>query len=351
MPRRLAGIPAVAAFCLLLISAVAAWADPTGQPVAPASVKPPSPSAPSVRVVVSIAPLRGLVEPLFGETGVPHTVDVLIPPGRSEHGYEIPPSKLAKLESADLVVLVGMGLEPQVEKFLAKLPPRTDRIRTVVIFSDAVGLKIDPDAAEHAEHHHEPGEECDHHHAADPHLWLDPVLVAKLVPVLTEAVATSVGSDPAAVASVRAAGDRLRKRVLEMHEAYALKCGQFTSKTIVVGHDAWGRLAERYGLETVAIAGLTASEPTPRALERAKATVQEKRLKAVFVEPQLSERAGRRIAESTGVEVRKLDPLGDGDWFAMMAANLGELERALGPCSAAGAGGDAKQPGKSDAPK
>ena len=32
----------------------------------------------------------------------------------------------------------------------------------------------------------------------------------------------------------------------------------------------------------------------------------------------------------TGVEVRRLDPLGSGDWFAMMESNLRELERVLG---------------------
>ena len=45
--------------------------------------------------------------------------------------------------------------------------------------------------------------------------------------------------------------------------------------------------------------------------------------------------SGSSVAESTGVEVRKLDPLGGGDWFAMMEENLAELRRALGGTDAA----------------
>jgi zinc transport system substrate-binding protein len=146
---------------------------------------------------------------------------------------------------------------------------------------------------------------------------------------VTAAVAESVKADPPRRARVEAAGEALRKRVLGVHEAYTAASEALKGKTIVVGHDAWRRLAERYGFETVAIAGLSGGEPTPGALRRAAEVVRENGLRVVFVEPQLGERAGRRIAEATGAEVRPLDPLGDGDWFKMMESNLAELKRAL----------------------
>lgn len=285
---------------------------------------------------VSIAPLHGLLEPLIAAANgsaaaAPDArseprVSILIPPGRSEHGYEAPPSRLMRMRDADVVVLVGLGLEPQAEKFLAEHPPADGRSRRLVRFSDVVGIDFDPD--NHHHHDHAPGEPCNHE-GPDPHLWLDPVMVERLVDAMTREV-RAIAPDAAAQARVDAAGQQLREQVRAVHEEYALACGQFQTKVFVVGHDAWRLLCERYGLSTVAIAGLTATEPTPKALEQAKQAVREHRLNAVFAEPQLSDRAARRIAEACKVETRRLDPLGQGDWFAMMRGNLAELRRTLG---------------------
>lgn len=346
---------------LLACAGVCAAALAPAQPPAPTnSEKEQSP----LRVVVSIAPLKGLVEPILKEAGIAGTVEVLIPPGRSEHGYEYPPSKLARLESADLVVLVGLGLDKPVRKFIESLPPRAGepgaRKRRVVVFADAVGVDPNREAAGepgHKDHgdeghtDHDAAQPHDHdhdHHGPDPHIWLDPVLVERFVGVLAQQVADAAGPGTPAAARAEAAGKALRQRVKAVDEEYARACNGFATKTIVVGHDAWGRLAARYGLKTVPIAGLTATEPTPRALEAAASAIKARGLKVIFVEPQISDRAGRLLAAATGAEVRKLDPLGNGDWFAMMNANLRELERALGkpPASPATPGNKpAKSPG------
>ncbi|MFN7021090.1 MAG: metal ABC transporter substrate-binding protein [Phycisphaerales bacterium] len=290
---------------------------------------------------MSIVPLQGLVEPLIaaangGETPAkpkrPPAVVSVIPPGQSEHGYEIPPSKLAALRDVDIVVVVGFGLDATIEKFLASNPPPTGKSRRIVRFADAAGLTDEEkESLAHHAHDHAHGEHCDHAHEADPHIWLDPLLVERLVRKLTAEVAEAVKADAEAKARVEEAGEELRQRVLAVHESYAVACATFTTRTVVVGHDAWRRLAGRYGLETVAIADLNASEPTAKALEHAVATIKQKRLGVVFVEPQLGERAGRRIAEAAGAKVRRLDPLGAGDWFGMMESNLAELVAALGP--------------------
>src|SRR5262245_43348822 len=69
----------------------------------------------AIRAVVSIAPLKGIVEPLLPPGS---SVIVLVPVGVSEHDYEIPAAKLASLTKADLVVSVGLGLDSAVERFL-----------------------------------------------------------------------------------------------------------------------------------------------------------------------------------------------------------------------------------------
>lgn len=286
-----------------------------------------------LRAVVSIQPLKGLVQPILDAAQAsppaagtpPAGVEVLVPVGESEHGFEIPPSKLKLLSQADLVVTVGLGLDAQVQKFLAQNPSPD---RRMVEFASVVGesLAEHDHTHDHTDHDHVHGDQCNH--ASDPHLWLDPILVDRLVDSIGKSVLELVGSDTARQDRVKAATAATRTRVMSIHETYAVKIGSFKTRTIVVGHDAWGRLAARYGLETMAIAGLDASEPAPKALQAAAAAVKEKGLTTLFAEPQLSDKAIRRIAESTKAQVRKLDPLGDGDWFKLMESNLAELERA-----------------------
>nr|MCU0688696.1 metal ABC transporter substrate-binding protein [Phycisphaerales bacterium] len=102
-------------------------------------------------------------------------------------------------------------------------------------------------------------------------------------------------------------------------------------RTIVVAHDAYSWLAKRYGLETVAIKGLTAQEPAPADLARAIATVRDRKISTVFIEPQVSSKASHRVAEATGARVAMLDPLGNGDYFRMMTDNLAAIRAALTP--------------------
>lgn len=300
-----------------------AWAPastPSGAP-APVKAKPPT-------VIVSIAPLRGLVEPMLVDAGwaKPGDVKTLIPPGVSEHGYEIPPSTLATLSRADLVLLVGIGLEPQVEKFL-KDRPRDGR--RVLIAGDVLGIKAE---AEHEHHDHDGDGECDHDHSAgtDPHVWLDPMQAERLVPAIAQALIAHAGDDAAAVQKIRLAEAAMLSRVREVHEEYRSTLAKAKVRTLVVGHDAWGHLASRYDLKTVAIKGLTATEPTPASLAAATGAIREQGARAVFVEPQLNQKAGRRIASSTGVPVLVIDPLGDGDWVKLMRSNLAQLAKGLG---------------------
>ncbi|MBX3358854.1 MAG: zinc ABC transporter substrate-binding protein [Phycisphaeraceae bacterium] len=309
---------------LLLIPLVAAC-----MLIAGASVREEPPEPAPIKAVVTVAPLKGLVEPLLPPGS---TVEMLIPPGVSEHGYEIPPSKLALLAKADLVVYVGLGLEPQVEKFLKDNPRPT---RKTVCFAEAVGVKADPAD----QHDHGPGDadhDHGHDHAIDPHLWLDPILAKRFVThlgleVVDLLLTRADEPDPTIRLASTKAMNALLDRIDKVDREYEHAISDARYKTIVVAHDAFGRLGKRYSLRVVPIAGLNAAEPTPSDIERATAAVNEQAIKVVFVEPQLSKSTAQRIADATGARVLTLDPLGDGDWFALMSSNLKSIRTALNP--------------------
>src|ERR671938_1000919 len=96
-------------------------------------------------VVAAFYPLAFAAQQLGGAS-----VDVenLTPPGAEPHDLEVSPQDVADLRSADLVLLLGRGFQPQLEDAAGS----GDRVLSVL---DTPGLDV--------------------HANNDPHVWLDPV--------------------------------------------------------------------------------------------------------------------------------------------------------------------------------
>jgi zinc transport system substrate-binding protein len=302
---------------LWVLVATALWAGGCGE-------RPGGRAAGPMRVVISIAPLTGLAR---ATTPPDALVRTLVPPGRSLHGYEMTPADLASLGQADMVVYVGLGLDPQVETFLKKHP---NPAREEVCFAEVLGLRAEPEV----EHHAHGEDEDDHAHGVDPHLWLDPSLVERLIPALCRAVeraeARIGGFSEAEKSRLAEVEVKLTADVRAMDEEYRVRLGRFKGASIVTHHNAFGRPAERYGFRVAAvIRPIESEEPTPGQVAAAVDAVRKEGARAIFVEPQFSAAAAEQIAAQAGVRVGRLDPEGKSDWFELMRSNLAELERLL----------------------
>jgi zinc transport system substrate-binding protein len=279
-----------------------------------------APHAPPRNAAVSIPPLMGIAREVLPEGC---EIVSLVKPGQSEHGVEYLPSDIAALSKADLIVHVGLGLEPALDHLLPKL---REQGTGIVNFAESLGIKGDGshDCSRHghAHDHAHAHDHEDHAQSVDPHLWLDPVLVEKFVVALD---ASASGSN---VLSER--GKAAIERVRALDALYREKLQPYQGARIVTHHAAFGRLAERYGLEIVtSFRGVEGADPTPGDLARMSMHLRKSGVRAVFVEPQFDGSVPRRLAEHAGVPVGTLDPLGDGDWFGMMRTNLDELVRVL----------------------
>lgn len=323
--------PSITLSCSLIATTLCLGAAALGQNPQPAPAQaaatPTAPIVAPLKVVVSIPPLKGLIEPLLPPGS---TIDVLIPPGVSEHGYEIPPARLAAIAQADIVVTIGLSLEPQVDKFLAGSSQK-NATRRHVEFAKAMNITLSAEVS----HDHVHGPDCDHG-TNDPHMWLDPQAAKVLV---TEASRQLIALRPLKDVElkdhpIRIAARDLLARLDTLDASYKSTIDAAPSKTIVVAHDAYGWLANRYNLTTIAIKGITAQEPKPADLARAMQIVREQKISTVFIEPQISPKASQRVAEATGAKIAILDPLGSGDYFRMMTDNLAALKAALNPSPA-----------------
>jgi zinc transport system substrate-binding protein len=136
------------------------------------------------------------------------------------------------------------------------------------------------------------------------------------------------------------AADAFAARLRELDGELARGLADCDRRVIVTSHDAFGYLAERYGLEQVAVTGIEPeAEPAPRDLAKVVEQVRESGATTVYVEPLVSRELAETVAREAEVDVATLNPLegltaeeaeaGD-DYFSVMRTNLAALREGLG---------------------
>jgi zinc transport system substrate-binding protein len=163
---------------------------------------------------------------------------------------------------------------------------------------------------------------------ADPHVWLDPALYARVV----RRVGSALGRPRPAQA--------LARRVLRLDAAYRTGLAHCRRREFVTSHAAFGYLAGRYGLEQIAITGIDPeSEPSPRRLRDLVNLVRREHVRTVFFERLVSPRLADTVARNAGAKTAVLDPIegltpseqehGE-TYLSLTRQNLQQLRSALG---------------------
>ena len=183
-------------------------------------------------VVAAFYPLAYAAERIGGPS---FNVKNLTPPGSEPHDLELTPQEVAAIQDASVVLYLSHGFQPAVSKAVEQA-----RGKKVDILA---GLPLHPaDGAEAGL-------------TADPHVWLDPVLFAR--------VAARIGA-----ALARPSTPHSSPTCDKLDREYRQGLSDCKRHEIVTSHAAFGYLAARYGLEQVSITGLSPeAEPTPQQLE------------------------------------------------------------------------------------
>ena len=308
-------------FALFVLGCTYAWAQPT--------------------IVTSIHPYYALAQEVAGEDA---EVVRLLPPGASPHTFDPTPQDVAQLSEADLIVLNG-GLDEWV---LDLVDASGTSAAVLEVLSD---LEFDPitgeehDAHEGEDEHSEDeqGEDAhaeeteaaadDHDHGGvNPHVWLDPTLMADAVPLIAERLAEI---DPENAAAYRANGEALIAELGALDAELREVLASVQGAAFVPFHDAWPYFARHYGLDLVVeIEPAPGREPSPAYIAEALGLIEGSGAKAVFSEVGLSARPAEVVAESAGVPLYILDPLGGGaetgSYAELMRYNVSTVSEALG---------------------
>jgi zinc transport system substrate-binding protein len=278
-------------------------------------------SSGKVDVVAAFYPFAFVAQRVGGDDV---TVVDLTKPGAEPHDIELTPRQVTAISEADLAIYLK-GFQPSVDEAIQQnKPAHTLEVSTVVPLTRPVS----PD---------EQSEDQDHSHpSGDPHVWLDPTKLATLVHAVGDQFAAA---DPPHAADFRARAAALVAQLDGLDADLSAGLRDCRQKAFVTSHAAFGYFAQRYGLEQIAIAGLSPeAEPAPARIQEIQREVEERGITTIFFETLVSPDLAETIARDTGAITAVLDPI-EGikdptrhDYFSVMRANLGALRKALGPC-------------------
>ena len=246
-------------------------------------------------IVAAFYPLAYAAQQIGGER-----VDVrnLTPPGVEPHDLELSAKDVRTIADAEAVLYLGDDFQPALEDAIdSASADGIDLLGSVATIDD------------------------------DPHVWLDPIRYAE--------IATRIGEE----LDRAAAAERFAARLRELDRAFRRGLADCERDEIVTSHAAFAYLADRYGLEQVAITGIAPEvEPTPRDLERVVRKVRAVGATTVFFETLVSPRLATTVAREAGAVTAVLDPLeglteedaaAGEDYFDVMRSNLAALRKAL----------------------
>lgn len=269
----------------------------------------------AVAVVASFYPLQWMAQQVGGEHVA---VSSLTPPGAEPHDLELTPTDVASVADADVVAFLA-GFQPAVDEAV-------DGFRgTVFDASVTANLSLTFTPIE------EGVEAADEAGATDPHFWLDPLRLSDVA----DAFAATLGEvDPSNAEVYTANANSLRDKLEALDDEFTTGLADCADTNLVTSHNAFGYLADRYGLDQVGITGLTPEEePSPSDIAAVTDFVDANDVTTIYFETLVSPAIAETIAAETGAATRVLDPIeglsdeSEGtDYLEVMRSNLANLQ-------------------------
>jgi len=176
----------------------------------------------------------------------------------------------------------------------------------------------------------------DHEEGSDPHFWLNPLESVKQVQAVKAAF---VSADPEGADAYAENASTLISELLALDSEIADGLGSCELDHVVVSHEAYGHLAERYGIEQIGLQGLgTEGDANPKRVAEIIDAMKALGVTHVLQEPIAGSPLAETVASETGSAILPLHPmesltaseLENGDsYFSIMRTNLDSLRTAL----------------------
>ncbi|WP_328470732.1 zinc ABC transporter substrate-binding protein AztC [Actinoplanes sp. NBC_00393] len=238
-------------------------------------------------IVVTTNILGDIVTEIAGDEA---RVSVLMKAEADPHSFGISAREAHAMQSADLVVYNGLGLEENVLQHVAAAGEAG--VRTVEVGAAVEPMEYrDGDAAG----------------LPDPHFWTDPARVADAVRLLAEEITAHVDGVDAGV--VRARAQAYATSVAELDADLESRFAAIPAerRVLVTNHHVFGYLAERYRLRvigTIIPSGTTLASPSASDLASLVTAIRKHQVPAIFADTAQPARLAEVLAAEADLRVR-----------------------------------------------
>ena len=236
-----------------------------------------SPSWAKINVVASFSILGDMVEQVAGDKA---NVTTIVGPDADAHLYQPNAGDAIAVTDADLIIVNGMGFET----WSAKLIETSGTKAGVAVATDGITpVMVDGEI--------------------DPHAWNS--LINGMIYVDNIEAALSAAS-PSDAAVFKANADAYRAQMKALHDRALADIARLPQdkRVVVTAHDAFGYLADAYGLTFLAPQGIdTESEPSAKELAALITFLNEEGAGALFVENIANGELIEQISRETGIKI------------------------------------------------
>ena len=227
------------------------------------------------------------------------------------HDYSLQVNQMRTVEAAEMVIISGAGLEDSMEDAFACA-------QMIVDASDGIELHCSEHSHDHSEHHHE----------ADPHIWLDISNARKMAQNICTALSVKY---PEYSSAFRENLKNLQVKFDQL-DSYGKKAlSNLSCRELVTFHDGFSYFADYWDLHILhAIEEESGSEASAAELIELITIVREHSLPAIFTEASGNTAAAYIISAETDVPIFSLNMgMSEADYFETMYHNIDTIKEAL----------------------
>ena len=234
------------------------------------------------------------------------------------HDYSLSVSQVKAVESAEIIVCSGAGLED----FLS------DLLESSVKVDASAGISLlctshSHDHDDHAHHAHEDSQEV------DAHIWLSPANASCMAKNIAAGL---IDHYPQHEQQIQNNLTALLQNLDVLQHYGQQTLSELRSRDLITFHDGFSYFADSFDLHILeAVEEESGSEASAKELIHLITLVQDYKLPAIFTETHGSVSAANVISRETGANIYALDMcMGDTGYFEAMYRNIDTIKEALG---------------------
>jgi zinc transport system substrate-binding protein len=261
------------------------------------------------KIIASIMPVHSMVSAVMGKVGEP---TLLLSGKNSEHTASLSPQQVNDLGQADIVFMIGAGLEHKLSQISGTQAVNGKRFVSLAEAPGLKVLKIRRGGAFEADSDEElPAITDDQFGFAlkyNPHIWLDP----ENAKTMTRMIAAELGKvDPINARAYAANAESYIASLDQLEADIVTATKPLQGKPFIVFHDAYPYFESRFGLTAVgSISDASAAAPSAKRLKEIKDKIAQTKAVCVFREPQFDGKYVDVVLEDSAARQGVLDAMG-----------------------------------------